>query len=102
MLVMEGFEEWIKQELEQGRDAEHILSQFNTLLGQVRQSEAQRRQSDENSVVFLIMLEMGRGIVPLSALERTWRDLNGWLVQQGSSLSDHVYYIWHGLGKKLK
>ncbi|GGK32479.1 hypothetical protein GCM10010965_26740 [Caldalkalibacillus thermarum] len=102
VLVMEGFEVWIKQALDQQQNPKHILDSFHALFSQLQEEEARRRLDDNQSAVYLIMLEMGRGIVPLSPEERSWRDLSGWVAQSGSAASEHVYILWHGLAQQLK
>lgn len=50
----------------------------------------------------LILDEMGRGIVPLDPAARRLRDHNGWLAQAAVGRSRAVWYLRHGLCKRLK
>ncbi|WP_299230850.1 bifunctional adenosylcobinamide kinase/adenosylcobinamide-phosphate guanylyltransferase [uncultured Halomonas sp.] len=51
--------------------------------------------------VVLILDEMGRGIVPMAPEARRLRDLNGWLVQEVASRCSAVWYVRHGLARRL-
>lgn len=102
VLVLEGFENWLMDEIraaadDRGSAADRIRSSFNEFFHTLMLEEEHRGQS-----VCLIMLEMGRGIVPVEEEDRLLRDLNGWIQQDAATLSDDVYYVWHGLAKKLK
>lgn len=52
--------------------------------------------------VIIVSNEVGMGIVPESALGRTFRDLQGWLNQDLAALADTVLLVIAGLPLKLK
>lgn len=54
-------------------------------------------EASRNKQVILIMLEMGKGIVPKEAEDCQLRDLAGWIQQDAVSLSKEVHYVWHGV-----
>lgn len=54
----------------------------------------------ENKII--IGDEIGSGIVPIDAFERTWRDETGWLYQLISQHSKRVNRVFAGLGITLK
>ncbi|MGV2620662.1 UNVERIFIED_CONTAM: bifunctional adenosylcobinamide kinase/adenosylcobinamide-phosphate guanylyltransferase [Halobacillus marinus] len=92
-LVLEGFEVWIREALQQGMTLEEVKKLFFTFVEDVRHAG--------RSVVF-ILLETGRGIVPMEKLDRDGRDLLGWLTQKLTGNADEVTYCWHGLWTTLK
>ncbi|MBF7053401.1 bifunctional adenosylcobinamide kinase/adenosylcobinamide-phosphate guanylyltransferase [Halomonas sp. KAO] len=63
--------------------------------------EALAAQETRGLEVVLILDEMGRGIVPMAPEARRLRDLNGWLVQEVASRCSAVWYVRHGLARRL-
>ncbi|MCH6264451.1 bifunctional adenosylcobinamide kinase/adenosylcobinamide-phosphate guanylyltransferase [Neobacillus citreus] len=96
-LVMEGWEKWIASELQNGENNDEIRRGFRTILKTLLKEEENRK----NKIV-LIMLEVGKGIVPLQKDERRLRDLTGWIAQDAASVSDEVIFVWNGLAKRVK
>jgi len=50
----------------------------------------------------LIGLEVGLGVVPIKKEDRLIRDQLGFLYQQITKESTHVYRVWNGIAEKLK
>ncbi|MFC4799355.1 bifunctional adenosylcobinamide kinase/adenosylcobinamide-phosphate guanylyltransferase [Neobacillus sp. GCM10023253] len=96
-LVMEGWEKWIESELQNRENNDEIRREFKTIFKTLLQEERNRK----NKIV-LIMLEVGKGIVPLQKDERRLRDLAGWIAQDAASVSDDVDFVWNGLVKRVK
>ncbi|WP_409523867.1 bifunctional adenosylcobinamide kinase/adenosylcobinamide-phosphate guanylyltransferase [Nitrincola sp. MINF-07-Sa-05] len=99
LLVLEGWECWLRDRLS-AEDAPDLMT-----LRQALQHELQALQQAENEQgveVCLILLEIGRGIVPIDAHDRQLRDLNGWFSQDAAGLCDQVHYLWHGLARAIK
>jgi adenosylcobinamide kinase/adenosylcobinamide-phosphate guanylyltransferase len=97
ILVLEGWEEWIKSELCQDKPLEDVRTFFFERIDEICEVE-----NSYDKPVILIMLEMGRGIVPLKEEERTLRDIAGWVLQYAANKADSVQYCWHGLVKPIK
>ncbi len=72
--------------------AARLVRALETLLAAERRTGA---------TITLILEEMGRGIVPMSPRQRRLRDLNGWLAQDAAARAEAVYYVWHGLVRRL-
>jgi adenosylcobinamide kinase/adenosylcobinamide-phosphate guanylyltransferase len=89
-LVFEGFEQWI---MEDNRDASKLREDYRLYLKAVLEQKKE---------VILIMLETGKGIVPISEEERRMRDLLGWIQQDAAALCNDVYHVWHGMARKIK
>jgi adenosylcobinamide kinase/adenosylcobinamide-phosphate guanylyltransferase len=96
-LVLEGWERWVADELEKNENSHEIRKSLQSFFQLLKEEERKR----ENEIV-LIMLEIGRGIVPLQKDERTLRDLAGWIAQDAAQVADEVHYVWNGLAKKMK
>ncbi|MCM3439484.1 bifunctional adenosylcobinamide kinase/adenosylcobinamide-phosphate guanylyltransferase [Metabacillus halosaccharovorans] len=96
-LVLEGWEKWILQEIKNNESNNQIRHKFKDLFHCFLEEENQR-----NSDIIIIMLEMGKGIVPLEKEERRLRDIAGRVAQDAAKLSSQVEYVWNGLSKKLK
>lgn len=96
-LVLEGWEKWVEEELKEDADDLVIQKRLRDTVHKLKEEEEKR-----NETIVLIMMEIGRGIVPLEQQERRLRDLAGWLLQDATQASDDVQYVWHGLSRKIK
>ena len=96
-LVLEGWERWIAARLYNEADDDQLRQVLSGELDTLHAWEA-----GQGREVVLIMLEMGRGIVPLSPEKRRLRDLNGWLAQDAAARCEQVWYVRHGLCRSLK
>ncbi len=95
-LVVDGWAAWIAAQLAEEADNDRLRARLvralETLLAAERRTGA---------TITLILEEMGRGIVPMSRRQRRLRDLNGWLAQDAAARAEAVYYVWHGLVRRL-
>lgn len=91
-VVYEGFEIWVGQLLESGKTNQEIIEWFKQWLHSL----------DHRENIVLIMLEIGKGIVPMEERNRRLRDVVGWIQQEAVKQADNVTYIWHGLAKTMK
>lgn len=96
-LVIEGFEQWIASRLKKNEVNDDIRKEFNALFHTLIEEEENR-----NSNIVLIMLDIGKGIVPIEKDVRRLRDIAGWIGQDAAHLSDRVDYVWNGLSKRIK
>ena len=96
-LVLEGGERWIAARLAGEADDDKLRHDLTKELDILHAWEA-----GQGREVVLIMLEMGRGIVPLAPVKRRLRDLNGWLAQDAAARCERVWYVRHGLYRSLK
>ena len=95
-LVLEGWERWIGERLAAEPDDDRLRQAM------VRELDALRAwEAEQGGQAVLILLEMGRGIVPLGLENRRLRDLNGWLAQDPAARCERVWYVWNGLVKEL-
>jgi adenosylcobinamide kinase / adenosylcobinamide-phosphate guanylyltransferase len=96
-LVLEGWEKWISSELMVSDSNDEIRHRFKALFQVLLEEEKKR-----NHKLVLVMLEVGKGIVPLHKEDRRLRDLAGWIAQDAAKLSDEVHFVWNGLSKRLR
>ena len=50
----------------------------------------------------LIMTDVSQGLVPMSALERSFREMNGRLMLYLASEAEQVHRVFCGIGKRVK
>lgn len=94
-LVITGWAAWLSATLAEDHD-DGVRVRWRALLEAL--AAAQRRQG---LGLVLILDEMGRGIVPMAPEARRLRDLNGWLAQEVASRCTAVWYVRHGLARRL-
>ncbi|GAE24657.1 hypothetical protein JCM9140_600 [Halalkalibacter wakoensis JCM 9140] len=97
LLVLEGWETWVAHEIEKNEKLANIRLSIREFLQQMKREEKRR-----DSEIILIVLEVGRGIVPIEKRDRLLRDLLGWIAQDAVEIADEVHYVWNGLHQKLK
>ncbi len=96
-LVLEGWEKWLEDALIQENDDEAVRKTFRNHFHYLMKEEQKRGEE-----VVLVMLEMGRGIVPMDSHYRRVRDLSGWIAQDAANLAREVHYVWHGVSERMK
>lgn len=95
-LVLEGWENWILESVN-AKSTDDIRQHYRFILQKLLEEENKRKQA-----VVLIMLEIGKGVVPMDETNRKWRDISGWVQQDAAQLATEVVQVWHGLEKTLK
>ncbi|MBD3107734.1 bifunctional adenosylcobinamide kinase/adenosylcobinamide-phosphate guanylyltransferase [Bacillus sp. AGMB 02131] len=91
VIAYEGFEVWVEELLDNGKSNDEIINWFKQWLNDL-----------DNRNVILIMLEIGKGIVPIEEKNRRLRDIVGWIQQEAVRQADKATSIWHGLAKTMK
>lgn len=97
ILVLEGWEKWIQHELSSNSTLDEVRVSFYRLIDEICGLEKMHGKR-----VIFIILEMGRGIVPMDEEDRNLRDVSGWILQYATNKADTVQYCWHGLSKTIK
>ena len=95
-LVITGWAGWLDAALATGDDdalRARLAAELDALC------EMERVSGPE---LVLILPEMGRGIVPVDAAARRLRDLVGWFAQDAAARAETLWYVRHGLTKRLK
>ncbi|MFF2793877.1 bifunctional adenosylcobinamide kinase/adenosylcobinamide-phosphate guanylyltransferase [Lysinibacillus xylanilyticus] len=90
VLVIRNIEKWlVTQDLEDDEPlVRTILTRLKTL--------------EENCALYIIVTDMGRGVVPIEKQARLLRDTCGRLYQALFSEAEQVVRIWYGIGERIK
>ena len=97
VVVIEGIEQWIKELLIEF-EAEAVRGKWQALLEKWQIWES----TDQGRMVILIGSDITKGIVPIEAENRVWRDVTGRVYQDTVSICNRVDLIWYGINKRLK
>ncbi|MBS4192543.1 bifunctional adenosylcobinamide kinase/adenosylcobinamide-phosphate guanylyltransferase [Bacillus sp. FJAT-49705] len=97
MVILEGIEVWIKD-----LAAQYEVSQAREKWRLFLSSWLEWENKDGNRKVILIGTDISKGIVPMHAEERKWRDMTGWAYQDIARTADRVELIWYGISQKIK
>lgn len=97
VVVLEGVEVFMKEW--SSRSEIHVIREkWRNFLEKWLEWE----KEDQQRKLILIGTDLSKGIVPMLAEERKWRDLTGWVYQDTTAASERVDLIWYGINKKLK
>jgi len=96
IVVIEGLEIFIRQRI--GSNSSEDRQYWQEMFQQWKQWE---REDNERKVIW-IGCEIGHGVVPISELERRWRDLTGWCYQDLVKNCNRVDWVWCGLSETIK
>ncbi|WP_192036438.1 bifunctional adenosylcobinamide kinase/adenosylcobinamide-phosphate guanylyltransferase [Halomonas sp. YLGW01] len=96
-LVITTWTDWLARSLVEEPDDDRLRERLADEL--VAMSEAERQGE---ATIVLILPEIGRGIVPVAPEDRRLRDLAGWLAQDAASIAEAVWYVRHGLARRLR
>lgn len=88
--VTAGVEQWIRRQLEGGKTEPVILKE-------VKEAFARR-----SGLHIWILTDISRGLVPMDALDRAWRDATGRVYQLLFQEAKSVTRVWYGLPENLK
>ncbi|MGE6513938.1 bifunctional adenosylcobinamide kinase/adenosylcobinamide-phosphate guanylyltransferase [Lysinibacillus sphaericus] len=90
VLVLKNLETWlVTQNLEEDDIVvAHLLTRLKIL--------------EENCTLYIIVTDMGRGVVPMEKQARLLRDTCGRLYQALFTEAERVVRIWYGIGEHIK
>ncbi|RAH38860.1 bifunctional adenosylcobinamide kinase/adenosylcobinamide-phosphate guanylyltransferase [Halomonas sp. SL1] len=94
--VLTGWTRWLENALATEPDDDRLRARLVASLDALKEAEREARGE-----IVLILPEMGRGIVPMDAADRRLRDLAGWLAQDAAARAESVWYVRHGLARRL-
>lgn len=97
VMILEGLEKWV-QEWSSQLDSHEIREKWRSLLCNWLkwEKEAGLRK------LILIGTDLSKGIVPMRAEERKWRDITGWTYQDVAGMAEKIDLIWYGISQKIK
>lgn len=85
-VIVNHLHRYIRDQLRQGTDPEGMIENFGR----------------EHPDCILICDEIGNGIVPMEAEERTYRERTGRILEQLAAQADEVVRVVCGIGQKIK
>ena len=85
-VIVNHLHRYIREQLRQGTDPETMIENFGK----------------EHPDCILICDEIGNGIVPMEAEERTYRERTGRILEQLAVQADEVVRVVCGIGQKIK
>ena len=85
-VIVNHLHRYIREQLRQGTDPEAMIENFGK----------------EYPDCILICDEIGNGIVPMEAEERTYRERTGGILEQLAAQADEVVRVVCGIGQKIK
>jgi adenosylcobinamide kinase / adenosylcobinamide-phosphate guanylyltransferase len=97
LIVFEGIEQMIR-EWSAALEFEEIRDKWQALLEKWLKWE----KAAVNRKMVLIGSDISKGIVPMEAADRKWRDATGWAFQDAAAAADRVDLIWYGISQKIK
>lgn len=97
LVVFEGMEQWVLEWME-AKDLDEAREYGRDL---IEEWSAWEEQDDDNCLI-VICTDISKGIVPMDAKLRKWRDLTGWFYQDLVRKSEQVHVIWYGIARQLK
>ncbi|CAM3723849.1 bifunctional adenosylcobinamide kinase/adenosylcobinamide-phosphate guanylyltransferase [Mesobacillus zeae] len=95
--VLEGMEMWLK-EWAGSKGADGARVEWQKQLEQWLKWEKQ----ESARVLIIIAADITKGIVPMLAEERSWRDAAGWACQETASHAERMDVIWYGVNQRIK
>ncbi len=96
-IILEGIEIWIRDWV-QDKELSQIRNKWQKQLAKWLEWE----KADVNRTIVLIGSDISKGIVPMEADDRKWRDAAGWAYQDTAAAADRVDLIWYGISQKIK
>lgn len=60
------------------------------------------QEANPNCKLILIGDDISKGVVPIEAKDREWRDMTGLMYQRLVQVSERFDIVWHGINKQLK
>ncbi|MCI2254926.1 bifunctional adenosylcobinamide kinase/adenosylcobinamide-phosphate guanylyltransferase [Domibacillus sp. PGB-M46] len=93
IVVLEGVERYIRALLERSGTPEEARLLFRKQL---------EKWQKEDRTVILIGTDITKGIVPMNAFDRFFRDAAGWCFQDTAAASRRVDTVWYGIAETIK
>ncbi|ABX41486.1 bifunctional adenosylcobinamide kinase/adenosylcobinamide-phosphate guanylyltransferase [Lachnoclostridium phytofermentans] len=90
--LQDTIREWMKEDYSSLSDEEMITKYLGRLHGYIK----------KNPNCFIICDEVGLGVVPLEAIERSYREVVGRVLCELAKLSKKVHRVYYGIGAIIK
>ncbi|MFL6559688.1 MAG: bifunctional adenosylcobinamide kinase/adenosylcobinamide-phosphate guanylyltransferase, partial [Bacillus sp. (in: firmicutes)] len=97
VVIFEGIEIWLKD-----LTAKYDVEKCRVIWAQCLENWLTREQAALHRQLIVIGTDITKGIVPMEAENRLWRDVTGWTYQDIAAISEKVDVIWYGLNQSIK
>ncbi len=97
LMILEGVEIWLRN-LTVKYNADMCREIWNNYL----ENWLTWEQAALHHQLIVIGTDITKGIVPVEAENRLWRDVTGWAYQDIAAKSEKVDVIWYGLNQTIK
>jgi adenosyl cobinamide kinase/adenosyl cobinamide phosphate guanylyltransferase len=97
LIVLEGVEIWLKN-----LSASMSADKCRELWAKCLQTWFTWEKAALQRQLVIIGTDITKGIVPIEAENRLWRDITGWAYQDTAAKSEKVDVIWYGLNQTIK
>ena len=98
IVILEGMEKWISNNVTSNKTTASILIELQDRLNSWIKWE---KQSEQHRLL-IIGTDISKGIVPTEQQDRHWRDITGWMYQYIAKQSSHMDVIWYGINQRIK
>lgn len=95
LLVIEGIEQWLYNEVTSGKWCRD--NGTTIIAGWQAWVDAHKERQ-----LVVIGTDISKGVVPLKAEKREWRDMTGWFYQDLVKVCGRFDLIWYGINQRLK
>lgn len=93
IVVLEGIEQYVRKLVEQSSSASKARELFGEQLSSWKK---------EARTLIVIGTDITKGIVPINAFDRFFRDAAGWCFQDIAEAAEKVDIIWYGIAQTIK
>jgi adenosylcobinamide kinase / adenosylcobinamide-phosphate guanylyltransferase len=97
VVILEGVEIWLKE-----LSAIYDASRCREIWANCLEEWLSWEEKALHRKLIVIGTDITKGIVPIDAENRLWRDVTGWAYQDIAAISDKVDVIWYGLNQTIK
>jgi len=97
VVILEGLEIWLKD-----LTAKYDVNRSREIWANCLEKWLSWEQEEIHRKLIIIGTDITKGIVPIDAENRQWRDVTGWAFQDIAAKSEQVDVIWYGLNQTIK
>jgi adenosylcobinamide kinase / adenosylcobinamide-phosphate guanylyltransferase len=97
VVILEGVEIWLKD-----LTAKYDVNRSREIWANCLEKWLSWEQEEIHRKLIIIGTDITKGIVPIDAENRQWRDVTGWAFQDTAAKSEQVDVIWYGLNQTIK
>jgi adenosylcobinamide kinase / adenosylcobinamide-phosphate guanylyltransferase len=97
VVILEGVEIWLKD-----LTAKYDVNRSREIWANCLEKWLSWELEELHRKLIIIGTDITKGIVPIDAENRQWRDVTGWAFQDTAAKSEQVDVLWYGLNQTIK